>query len=71
MRVTLLTRRVVLSSCRPVVKTLDPLSIPIPILCNVLELEAKLANKNEVLVELMEEYVALKKSLGDLKLETP
>ena len=29
-------------------------------------LEAKLTQKNEVLSELMEEYVALKKSLGEL-----
>ena len=29
-------------------------------------LEKKLANKNEVLSELMEEHVALKKSLGEL-----
>jgi len=31
----------------------------------VAELEAKLARKNEVLSELMEEHVALKKSLGE------
>ncbi len=32
----------------------------------VTELEQKLARKNEVLAELMEEHVALKKSVGEL-----
>jgi transposase len=32
----------------------------------VAELEGKLARKNEVLSELMEEHVALKKSLGEI-----
>jgi len=32
----------------------------------ILALEAKLQTKNEVLSELMEEYVALKKSLGEI-----
>jgi transposase-like protein len=31
----------------------------------VIELEAKLVHKNEVISELMEEYIALKKSLGE------
>jgi len=34
--------------------------------CKIAALEEKLAKKNEVLLELMEELVALKKSFGDL-----
>lgn len=32
----------------------------------IAQLEAKLANKNEVIAELMQEHVQLKKELGDL-----
>jgi len=32
----------------------------------IAHLEAKLANKNEVIAELMQEHVELKKELGDL-----
>jgi predicted RNase H-like nuclease (RuvC/YqgF family) len=32
----------------------------------IAHLEAKLANKNEVIAELMQEHVQLKKELGDL-----